>query len=90
MATIAAITGTVAASTTDDNLKWLLQGIDGKAELSKVELFIQLVGSWVLMLVNFVPISLILTLELVKFWQGLFMSTDYLMFDKEMMEGMRC
>ena len=90
LAAIAAITGTLAANSTDDNIKWLLQGIEGEANLSKTELFIQLFGSWVLMLTNFVPISLIVTLEVVKFWQGMFMSTDFLMFDKEMMEGMRC
>ena len=90
LAAIAAITGTLAASSTDDNIKWLLQGIEGEENLSKTELFVQLFGSWVLMLTNFVPISLIVTLELVKFWQGIFMSTDFLMYDKEMMEGMRC
>lgn len=58
--------------------------------MSKTLLFIQLFGSWVLMLTNFVPISLIVTLELVKFWQGSFMSMDYLMFNQETMEGMRC
>ena len=46
-------------------------------------LFIQLFGSWILMLTNFVPISLIVTLELVKFWQGMFMSYEFLMYDPE-------
>lgn len=68
LAAIAAITGTVAASKSDDNIKWLLVGIKGQENLSKLELFIQLFGSWILMLTNFVPISLIVTLELVKFW----------------------
>ena len=30
---------------------------------------------------NFVPISLIVTLEIVKYWQGMFMSWDVEMFD---------
>lgn len=90
LASIAAIFGVTTASARDDNLKWLLQGIEGEENLSKTELFIQLLGSWVLMLTNFVPISLMLTLELVKFWQGVFMSYDFLMFDKETMSGMRC
>ena len=30
---------------------------------------------------NFVPISLILTLEIVKFWQGTFMGWDIDMYD---------
>lgn len=32
---------------------------------------------------NFVPISLILTLEIVKFWQGTFMGWDLEMYDDE-------
>lgn len=42
------------------------------------------------MLTNFVPISLIVTLELVKFWQGMFMSYDFLMYDPEQDTAMRC
>ena len=53
-------------------------------------LLVRLFGAWVLTLTEFVPISLIVSFELVKFWQGIFMSTDFLMYDKEMMEGMRC
>jgi len=29
-----------------------------------------------------VPISLLVTLEVVKFWQAIFMSWDYLMYDR--------
>ena len=32
---------------------------------------------------NFVPISLIVTLEIVKFWQGSFMSMDINMYDAD-------
>ena len=32
---------------------------------------------------NFVPISLIVTLEVVKFWQGSFMGTDLMMYDRD-------
>jgi phospholipid-transporting ATPase len=42
-----------------------------------------LIGTWILLLTNFVPISLMVTLELVKFWQAMFMSQDYLMYDEE-------
>jgi len=31
-------------------------------------IFIRLTGTWVLIFTNFVPISLLVTLELVKFW----------------------
>jgi phospholipid-transporting ATPase len=46
-------------------------------------------GTWILIFTNFVPISLMVTLELVKFWQGMFMSTDYMMFDEEQDMEMR-
>ena len=42
-----------------------------------------MIGTWILLLTNFVTISLMVTLELVKFLQAMFMSQDYLMFDEE-------
>ena len=38
---------------------------------------------------NFVPISLIVTLELVKFWQGSFMGYDLMMYDSDQDFAMR-
>ena len=38
-------------------------------------------GSWILIFCNFVPISLLVTLEMVKFWQGAFMDYDLDMYD---------
>lgn len=46
-------------------------------------LFASLAGTWVLIFTNFVPISLLVTLELVKFWQASFMQYDLLMFDQK-------
>ena len=46
-------------------------------------LFIKNVGTWILIFTNFVPISLLVTLEIVKFWQGSFMSLDLDMYDKD-------
>jgi len=46
-------------------------------------LFIKTTGTWILIFTNFVPISLIVTLEIVKFWQGSFMGFDASMFDAE-------
>jgi phospholipid-transporting ATPase len=39
-------------------------------------LWLKNTGTWILIFCNFVPISLLVTLELVKFWQGSFMETD--------------
>jgi phospholipid-transporting ATPase len=46
-------------------------------------------GTWILIFTNFVPISLMVTLELVKFWQGMFMASDYMMYDEEQDMEMR-
>ena len=40
-------------------------------------------GTWVLVFTNFVPISLTVSLELVKFWQAMYMNYEVLMFDDE-------
>jgi len=45
-------------------------------------LFLQKAGTWILIFTNFVPISLMVTLELVKLGQATFMSNDHLMYDE--------
>ena len=40
-------------------------------------------GTWVLVFTNFVPISLTVSLELVKFWQAMYMNYEVLMFNDE-------
>jgi len=44
-------------------------------------LSLQGVGTWLLMFTNFVPISLLVTLDLVKVWQGVFIQADLNMLD---------
>ncbi len=39
------------------------------------------IGNWLLILTDFVPISLLVTSEVVKFWQAFFISSDILMYD---------
>ncbi len=51
-------------------------------------LFVALTGTWVLIFTNFVPISLLVTLEVVKFWQASFMEYDMLMYDEKQMMQM--
>ena len=46
-------------------------------------------GTFILILTNFVPLSLIFTLELVKFWQASFMEREVLMYDEEQDMPMR-
>jgi len=40
-------------------------------------------GTWILIFTNLVPISLLVTLEMVRFWQGMFMEFDIMMFDED-------
>mgnify|MGYP006098771453 CR=1 FL=1 len=81
MATVAALFGT----------SWILanQGVwymsdtasDEIAKKNPAYTFGITLGTWVLIFTNFVPISLYVTLELVKFWQGGFMESDMDMYD---------
>lgn len=43
--------------------------------------FTQKFGTWILIFTNLVPISLMVTAEMVKLFQAFFMSNDYDMFD---------
>jgi len=40
-------------------------------------------GTWFLALMNFVSIAILVTLEMVKFFQGMFIQWDHMIFDKE-------
>jgi hypothetical protein len=40
-------------------------------------------GKWFLAMMNFVSISLLVTLEMVKFAQGIFIEWDFMIFDEE-------
>ena len=39
--------------------------------------------TWILIFTNLVPISLMVSLEMVKFFQAIFMTTDILMYDRD-------
>ena len=69
LASLMASLGSSLELSTITNLAW----VKGQTELSTQSPFLQLVGTWILLLTNFVPISLVVSLELVKFWQAMFM-----------------
>ena len=48
-----------------------------------MELFAKMMGTWIVINTNFVPISLLVTMETIKFFQAMFMEWDIDMFDKE-------
>ena len=80
-ALIGAVLGTLWTESTHGEVNYLTKGVGEKK--SFLYYIIQLSGTWVLIFTNFVPISLMVTLELVKFWQAMFMSVDYMMYDEE-------
>jgi len=42
-------------------------------------MIVKQMGTWILIFTNFVPISLITTLELIRFWQAVFVEWDWRM-----------
>lgn len=64
----------------DDN-SYLEMTRGGYEKQGKVYMVATMAGSWILIFCNFVPISLLVTLEMVKFWQGAFMDYDMDMYD---------
>ena len=47
-----------------------------------VSMFFTRMGTWLLIFTNFVPISLLVTMEMIKFVQGIFISWDVELYDK--------
>ena len=50
-------------------------------------IYIVKVGTWILLLTNFVPISLLVTVEMVKYIQAIFIEWDADLFSKEIGTG---
>ena len=80
------VSGAVMCATwTIDNAGVRYMGMD-TGEYAKQDLgyvIMTMTGSWILIFCNFVPISLLVTLEMVKFFQGSFMDFDVDMFDDD-------
>lgn len=64
---------------TKSYLHWELKD---KADGNNILRLLFAFGSWILNLTNLVPISLLVTLEVVKFLQAMFIQYDHLMFDE--------
>lgn len=45
--------------------------------------FLSRLGTWILIFTNLVPISLLVTMEMIKFIQGMFISWDINLYDLE-------
>jgi len=79
---LASLGGFVGSNWVLDNIN-KAQYLESTVDHSGFYLWVQFLGTWVLIFTNFVPISLMVTVELVKFWQASFMTLDHLMFDKD-------
>jgi len=58
-------------------------GADNYVSYDLAYIILTMTGSWILIFCNFVPISLLVTLEMVKFFQGTFMENDLEIFDSD-------
>lgn len=67
---ISLLAGGIGASWTTKNLKspYLEFTSDSKWDTEWFYIFVRKSGTWFLIFTNFVPISMLITLELVKFW----------------------
>ena len=54
-----------------------------KDEQIFIILLLSRIGTWVLIFTNLVPISLLVTMEMVKYIQGMFISWDIDMYDQQ-------
>ena len=50
--------------------------LDQTKKRNQLGLFLQMAGTWVIVCTNFVPISLLTTMETIRFFQGFFMEND--------------
>jgi len=53
----------------------------------RVFYFLFRVGTWILIFTNLVPISLLVTLEMVKYIQGIFISWDHKLYSNDDLES---
>ena len=51
--------------------------------------FVKKFGTWILIFTNLVPISLMVTADMVKLFQAIFMANDVVMYDEEQDMPMR-
>ena len=79
LASIGAIIGANWSNTYQSKTSYL--GTTEKEEEKFGYYLLQQIGTWILIFTNFVPISMMVSLELVKFWQAGFMTKDVTMFD---------
>jgi len=78
---IAAAAGTTWQQKNMENHAYI--GYTGEDIIPWFTMFIQRTGTWILLFTNFVPISLLVTLELVKVWQARFMECDQYLIDSD-------
>ena len=80
---LSCIAGAIGASWTSSNLNNTYLKFKPKSEWETNTglIFLQITGTLILIFTNFVPISLLISLEFVKFWQASFMNLDILMYD---------
>ena len=77
---IASLIGNIQLHHDSNYLGYIYPENGGEVNLSILDIIIT-VGTWIILINNIVPISLLMTLEMVKYLQGIFISWDYHMYD---------
>ena len=70
-----------------DLWKYFFDKEENNVKKDFMELFAKMMGTWIVINTNFVPISLLVTMETIKFFQAMFMEWDIDMYDKESFSG---
>ena len=70
-----------------DLWKYFFDKEENNVKKDFMELFAKMMGTWIVINTNFVPISLLVTMETIKFFQAMFMEWDIDMYDKETKTG---
>ncbi|EGR33523.1 phospholipid-translocating p-type flippase family protein, putative [Ichthyophthirius multifiliis] len=56
--------------------------IDKKDDFNSAELFFQSIGNWLMIFLNFIPVSLVISLEMIRYLQGMIICNEKLMKSK--------
>jgi phospholipid-transporting ATPase len=70
---------TIWTENKEDTTPYLYLGEPEVGVNMSIKNFLVQLGSWFILLVNFVPISMMLTIEMVRFFQAFFIENDKLM-----------
>ena len=79
---VSSVIGNIQLNLNKNNLGYIYPPLNNKNGVDiSFSKFIITIGTWIILVNNIVPISLLMTLEMVKYIQGIFISWDFHMYD---------